>query len=133
MQARAHGLALVAPTALCSPELANRAIKQEPVRGDCSQDLYHQRRLAASKPPGSTTLDLSDGTISFSNGPPTQGEPSVYSTSTKGSSKLDSMLMDDEGSPAGVEDPLLSCVSPGASKDNSRENSMSMEENEHGC
>ncbi|XP_023664542.1 microphthalmia-associated transcription factor-like isoform X5 [Paramormyrops kingsleyae] len=133
MQARAHGLAVVAPTALCSPELANRAIKQEAVRGDCSQDLYHQQRHAASKPPGPTTLDLSDGTISFSNGPPTQGEPSVYSIATKGSSKLDSMLMDEAVSPAGVEDPLLCCVSPGVSKDNSRENSMSMEENEHGC
>ncbi|XP_048873090.1 microphthalmia-associated transcription factor-like isoform X6 [Brienomyrus brachyistius] len=133
MQARAHGLAVVAPTALCSPELANRAIKQEPVRGDCSQDLYHQQQHAASKPPGPTTLNLSDGTISFSNGPPAQREPSVYSIATRGSSKLDSMLMDDTVSPVGVEDPLLSCVSPGASKDNSHENSMIMEENEQGC
>ncbi|XP_031421975.1 microphthalmia-associated transcription factor-like isoform X2 [Clupea harengus] len=138
MQARAHGLAV--PSALCASELTARSIKREPSRGDCNQELYpaHQHHDGSdmSRP---TTLDLTDGTISFndSHGPP--GDPSAYGLAPKAplssssSSKLDDILMDDNLSTVGTGDPLLSSVSPGASKDSSCRSSISMEENEHGC
>lgn len=143
MQARAHGLA-VPPSALCASELSARSIKQEPVLGDCNQELYpaHPHHLHdgsdMSRP---TTLDLNDGTISFSDGQgPAGGDPSAYSlgrkvpnSSSSSNSKLDDILMDDNLSPVGAGDPLLSSVSPGTSKDSSCKSSISMEENEHGC
>ncbi|XP_041955423.1 microphthalmia-associated transcription factor-like isoform X2 [Alosa alosa] len=137
MQARAHGLAAV-PSALCASELSARSIKQEPALGECNQELYPghthlHEGLDASRP---TTLDLSDGTISFSDGHgPNGSDPSAYSLAPKAppsSSKLDDVLMDDNLSSVGA-DPLLSSASPAASKDSSCKSSMSMEENEHGC
>ncbi|KPP75397.1 microphthalmia-associated transcription factor-like [Scleropages formosus] len=133
MQARAHGLVVVASSALCPSELTNRAIKQEPVLGDCSQDMYPHGHHPASDPSRPTTLDLNDGTISYSDNHPEQGDPRVYGMPAKVASKLDDILMDGTLSPVGVSDPLLSSVSPGASQDSSRRSSISMEENEHGC
>nr|XP_027787648.1 microphthalmia-associated transcription factor isoform X7 [Marmota flaviventris] len=129
MQARAHGLSLIPSTGLCSPDLVNRIIKQEPVLENCSQDLLqHQAELAC------TSLDLTDGTLAFSSslGPAAEGAQ-AYSVPTKMGSKLEDILMDDTLSPAGVTDPLLSSVSPGASKASSRRSSMSMEEAELAC
>lgn len=130
MQARAHGLSLIPSTGLCSPDLVNRIIKQEPSLENCSQDLLpHHADLTCT-----TTLDLTDGTITFSNnlGPGTESGQ-AYSVPTKMGSKLEDILMDDTLSPVGVTDPLLSSVSPGASKTSSRRSSMSMEETEHAC
>lgn len=130
MQARAHGLSLIPSTGLCSPDLVNRIIKQEPVLENCNQDLLqHHTDLTCT-----TTLDLTDGTITFNNnlGPGTESNP-PYSVPTKMGSKLEDILMDDTLSPVGVTDPLLSSVSPGASKTSSRRSSMSMEETEHAC
>ncbi|XP_039086501.1 microphthalmia-associated transcription factor isoform X2 [Hyaena hyaena] len=130
MQARAHGLSLIPSTGLCSPDLVNRIIKQEPALENCSQDLLpHHPDL-----PCTTTLDLTDGTITFNNslGAGTEGSQ-AYSVPTKMGSKLEDILMDDTLSPVGVTDPLLSSVSPGASKASSRRSSMSMEETEHAC
>uniref|UniRef100_A0A287D994 Melanocyte inducing transcription factor n=1 Tax=Ictidomys tridecemlineatus TaxID=43179 RepID=A0A287D994_ICTTR len=129
MQARAHGLSLIPSTGLCSPDLVNRIIKQEPVLENCSQDLLqHQAELAC------TSLDLTDGTLAFSSslGPTAEGAQ-AYSVPAKMGSKLEDILMDDTLSPAGVTDPLLSSVSPGASKASSRRSSMSMEEAELAC
>ncbi|XP_077889729.1 microphthalmia-associated transcription factor isoform X2 [Ictidomys tridecemlineatus] len=129
MQARAHGLSLIPSTGLCSPDLVNRIIKQEPVLENCSQDLLqHQAELAC------TSLDLTDGTLAFSSslGPAAEGAQ-AYSVPAKMGSKLEDILMDDTLSPAGVTDPLLSSVSPGASKASSRRSSMSMEEAELAC
>uniref|UniRef100_A0AAV2M6B6 BHLH domain-containing protein n=1 Tax=Knipowitschia caucasica TaxID=637954 RepID=A0AAV2M6B6_KNICA len=66
MQARAHGLTLVPTPSVCTSELVARAIKQEPVLGDCPSDLYQ-----SSSPDMSphTTLDLNNGTISFDRAP----------------------------------------------------------------
>lgn len=130
MQARAHGLSLIPSTGLCSPDLVNRIIKQEPVLENCSQDLLqHHADLTCT-----TTLDLTDGTITFNNNLGTGTEASqAYSVPTKMGSKLEDILMDDTLSPVGVTDPLLSSVSPGASKTSSRRSSMSMEETEHAC
>ncbi|XP_045664031.1 microphthalmia-associated transcription factor isoform X5 [Ursus americanus] len=129
MQARAHGLSLIPSTGLCSPDLVNRIIKQEPTLENCGQDLLqHHADL-----PCTTTLDLTDGTITFNNlGAGTESNQ-AYSIPTKMGSKLEDILMDDTLSPVGVTDPLLSSVSPGASKTSSRRSSMSMEEAEHAC
>ncbi|XP_047390618.1 microphthalmia-associated transcription factor isoform X9 [Sciurus carolinensis] len=130
MQARAHGLSLLPSTGLCSPDLVNRIIKQEPVLENCSQDLLqHQADLAC------TSLDLADGALAFSGGslgPAVEGAQ-AYGVPAKMGSKLEDILMDDTLSPAGVTDPLLSSVSPGASKASSRRSSMSMEEADLAC
>ncbi|XP_074861057.1 microphthalmia-associated transcription factor isoform X2 [Carettochelys insculpta] len=123
MQARAHGLSLVPSTGLCSPEVVNRVIKQEPVLDNCNQDaLQHHAGLSCT-----TTLDLTDGTITFSD------NLGTYTVPTKVGSKLEDILMDDTLSPVTVTDPLLSSVSPGASKTSSRRSSMSMEDTDHAC
>ncbi|XP_030623008.1 microphthalmia-associated transcription factor-like isoform X2 [Chanos chanos] len=136
MQARAHGLAVVS-SPLCSSELAGRVIKQEPVLGDCTQDMYPHQHLSSSAPDltRSSTLDLNDGTITYSDGHVSAGDPGAYGASvTKAStSKLDDILMDDTLLPVATSDPLLPSVSSGASKDSSRKSSVSMEENEQGC
>ncbi|XP_042195665.1 microphthalmia-associated transcription factor isoform X3 [Callorhinchus milii] len=126
MQARAHGLQLVSSSGLCSPDLSGRSIKQEPGMDertrDCLQphcDLSH-----------TTTLDLTDGTLSFNDNLGHAMDPNtIYNAPTKMGSKLEDILMDDTLSP----DPLLSSVSPGASKTSSRRSSMSMEDSENGC
>uniref|UniRef100_A0A8C6IK16 Melanogenesis associated transcription factor n=2 Tax=Mus TaxID=862507 RepID=A0A8C6IK16_MUSSI len=130
MQARAHGLSLIPSTGLCSPDLVNRIIKKEPILENCSQELVqHQADLTCT-----TTLDLTDGTITFTNNLGTMPESSpAYSIPRKMGSNLEDILMDDALSPVGVTDPLLSSVSPGASKTSSRRSSMSAEETEHAC
>uniref|UniRef100_A0A8B9QB61 Melanocyte inducing transcription factor n=1 Tax=Apteryx owenii TaxID=8824 RepID=A0A8B9QB61_APTOW len=130
MQARAHGLSLVPSTGLCSPDMVNRVIKQEPVLDNCSQDIMqHHADLSCT-----TTLDLTDGTITFSDNLGNVTEPAgTYSVPAKIGSKLEDILMDDTLSPVGVTDPLLSSVSPGASKTSSRRSSVSMEDTDHPC
>ncbi|NXU87852.1 MITF factor, partial [Xiphorhynchus elegans] len=130
MQARAHGLSLVPSTGLCSPDMVNRVIKQEPVLDNCTQDMMpHHTDLSCT-----TTLDLTDGTITFSDNLGNVTEPTgTYSVPAKMGSKLEDILMDDTLSPVGVTDPLLSSVSPGASKTSSRRSSVSMEDTDHAC
>ncbi|XP_073326650.1 microphthalmia-associated transcription factor-like isoform X1 [Pagrus major] len=127
MQARAHGLAIA--SSLCSAELGARTIKQETALEDCHQDLYtlhphHQHHPACTpEPPG--TLELNEGHSNFPEG--------HYSVHGKPGSKLNDILMEDTLSPVRGGDPLLSSVSPDASKDSSRKSSVSMDENEQGC
>ncbi|XP_036286451.1 microphthalmia-associated transcription factor isoform X7 [Pipistrellus kuhlii] len=130
MQARAHGLSLLPSSGLCSADLVNRIIKQEPSLENCSQDLLPRHADLSC----TSTLDLTDGTISFSSslGAGTEGSQ-AFGVPTKMGSKLEDILMDDTLSPVGVTDPLLSSVSPGASKTSSRRSSVSMEEPEHAC
>ncbi|XP_041080929.1 microphthalmia-associated transcription factor-like isoform X21 [Polyodon spathula] len=129
MQARAHGLSVVASTSLCSSELSPRIIKQESAQGDCNQEVYHHHPDLSH----TTTLDLTDGTITFSDSLGHIHESGAYTVATKVGSKLEDMLMDDTLSPVGATDPLLSSVSPGASNNSSRRSSVSMEENDRGC
>lgn len=123
MQARAHGLS-VSSSALCSAELGEQPIKQEPTLEDCHRDLYtlhplHQHHLhPACTPEQPGTLE---GHSNFSEG--------HYSSQ----SKAGDVLMEDTLSPVRGGDPLLSSVSPDASKDSSRKSSVSMDENEQGC
>ncbi len=118
MQARAHGLTVVASPSLYSTDLVARAIKQEPGMGDCTSDLYpHLPSPDLSRP---TTLDLNNGTISYNDSPTEEEEPGVY----------DSPNMDNTLSPVGSSDPLLFSGSPIPS---SSSDSSSMDEHENGC
>ncbi|XP_054832897.1 microphthalmia-associated transcription factor isoform X5 [Eublepharis macularius] len=131
MQARAHGLSIVPSTGLCSPEMVNRIIKQEPVLDNCSQEILRNHPDLSC----TTTLDLTDGTITFNDSLANTAEAAAgtYTVPTKLGSKLEDILMDDTLSPVGVTDPLLSSVSPGASKASSRRSSVSMEDTDHAC
>ncbi|KAL4655918.1 microphthalmia-associated transcription factor isoform X1 [Arapaima gigas] len=141
MQARAHGLSVAASAALCSSELAARLIKQEPVLGDCHQDSYpapHPPPHPHHPHPGPdlsrpTTLDLTDGTISFSDSRCEPGDSGAYVIPIKDSSKLQDILMEGTLSPVQAGDPLLSSVSSGVSNGSSRRSSVSIEEPDHGC
>ncbi|XP_070594308.1 microphthalmia-associated transcription factor isoform X11 [Erythrolamprus reginae] len=132
MQARAHGLSIMPTTGLCSPEMVNWLIKQEPMLDNCSQEIQKQHPPELSS---TTTLDLTDGTITFNGSLAnvTESATSTYAVPPKMGSKLEDMLMDDTLSPVGVTDPLLSSVSPGASKTSSRRSSVSMEDTDHAC
>lgn len=128
MQARAHGLSIMPSTGLCSSDLVNRVIKQEPMLDSCNQEVMQNHHDLS----GTTTLDLTDGTITFSNNLRNINDsPTAYSMPAKMGSKLEDIFMDDTLSPR-VHDTLHS-VSPGASKTNSRRSSISMEENDHHC
>ncbi|CAB1329832.1 unnamed protein product [Coregonus sp. 'balchen'] len=139
MQARAHGLT-TASSALCSAERSARGIKQEPALGDCHQDLYpihpqHQHHPACTPDQVQyTTLELNDGASPYTEGHRgVSGDQRHYGGHTKGALKLSDILMADILSPVGGGDPLLSSVSPGASKDSSCSGSISMEENDQSC
>ncbi|XP_040215018.1 microphthalmia-associated transcription factor isoform X7 [Rana temporaria] len=128
MQARAHGLAIMPSSGLCSSDLVNRVIKQEQILDSCNQEVLQNHHDLS----GTSTLDLTDGTITFSNNLRNINDSSTtYSMPTKMGSKLEDIFMDDTLSPR-VHDTLHS-VSPGASKTNSRRSSISMEENDHHC
>ncbi|XP_071779054.2 melanocyte inducing transcription factor a isoform X4 [Centroberyx gerrardi] len=128
MQARAHGLAVVSSPSVCTSELMARAIKQEPVLGECPSDLYQHTSAPDMSPP--TTLDLNNGTITFDQIPGDAGDP--YGNSK--SCKMKEMVRDSALSPIASNDPLLSSVSPDASNSSSRRSSSSsMDEKEHGC
>ncbi|XP_056380584.1 microphthalmia-associated transcription factor isoform X18 [Hyla sarda] len=128
MQARAHGLSIMPTTGLCSSDLVSRVIKQEPMLDSCNQELLQNHHDLS----GTSTLDLNDGTITFSNNIRNiTDSPTAYSMPTKMGSKLEDIFMDDTLSPR-VHDALHS-VSPGTSKGNSRRSSISMEDNDQHC
>ncbi|XP_017574931.2 transcription factor E3a isoform X3 [Pygocentrus nattereri] len=74
------------------------------------------------------TIPLDFGTLSF--GELDDPGSSMFNSALMGDMGLGDILMDDGGalSPVGGADPLLSSVSPGASKTSSRRSSFSMEE-----
>ncbi|XP_068605193.1 melanocyte inducing transcription factor b isoform X2 [Brachionichthys hirsutus] len=130
MHARAHGL-VIASSALCSAELGARAVKKESALDDCHQDLYsllppHHQHHPACSPETPSSLEPNEGHSNIPEG--------RYGAHSKPGSKLNDILMEDNLSPVrGGGDPLLSSVSPDASKDSSHESSLSMDENEQGC
>ncbi|XP_069592614.1 microphthalmia-associated transcription factor isoform X5 [Ranitomeya imitator] len=128
MQARAHGLSIMPATGLCSSDLVSRVIKQEPMLDSCNQEMLQNHHDLS----GTSTLDLNDGTITFSNNIRNiTDSPTAYSMPTKMGSKLEDIFMDDPLSPRVHE--ALHSVSPGTSKANSRRSSISMEDNDHHC
>lgn len=129
IQARAHGLAIVSST-LCSSELAARHVKQEQVLGNCTQDMYPLAHPSCPDMGRSSTLDLNDGTITFSD---SSTSTDAYGLVPKAhGAKLDDILMDDTLSSVATSDPLTS-ISSGASNESSCKDSVNMEEIEHVC
>ncbi|XP_068072760.2 melanocyte inducing transcription factor b isoform X2 [Danio rerio] len=120
IQARAHGLAM-ASSALCASELAARAIKQEPLLGDCSQDMYTHTHAhpSCADMSRSSTLDLNNGTISFSD---------THLSDTH-AAKLDDILMDETLTSGATNESLISA----GSNESTHKDSMNMEENQHAC
>lgn len=85
----------------------------------------HHQHHPACTPEQQGTLELNEGHSNFPEG--------HYNVHSKAGSKLNDILMEDTLSPVRGGDPLLSSVSPDASKDSSRKSSVSMDENEPGC
>ncbi|XP_053296447.1 melanocyte inducing transcription factor a isoform X4 [Pleuronectes platessa] len=130
IQARAHGLTVVSSPSVCTSELLARAIKQEPVLGDCPSDLYQNSSDPDMSPP--TTLDLNNGTITFDQIPSDGGDPGPYGNSRTCKMKE---LVRDSLSSFSSSDPLMSSMSPDGSDNGSshHSSSSSMEEKEHSC
>ncbi|XP_056243112.1 melanocyte inducing transcription factor a isoform X2 [Seriola aureovittata] len=131
IQARAHGLTVVSSPSVCTSELMARAIKQEPVLGDCPSDLYQHSSAPDMSPP--TTLDLNNGTITFDQIPEDAGDVGPYGNSR--TCKMKELVRDNTLSSISPTDPLLSSMSPDVSNNVSSHHSStsSMEEKEHGC
>uniref|UniRef100_A0A3B5LVQ2 Melanocyte inducing transcription factor a n=1 Tax=Xiphophorus couchianus TaxID=32473 RepID=A0A3B5LVQ2_9TELE len=133
IQARAHGLTVVSSPSLCTSELMARAIKQEPVLGDCPSELYQHSCTPDMSPP--TTLDLNNGTITFDHMPADAGDSAHYGNSR--TCKMKELVRDNSLGPVSPSDPLLSSMSPDvshpASSRHSSSSSSSMEEKDHGC
>lgn len=108
-----------------------RAIKQEPVLGDCPSELYQHSSAPDMSPP--TTLDLNNGTITFDHIPADAGEPGPYGSSS--ACKMKELVRDNTLGPISPSDPLLSSMSPDISSniDSHHTSSSSLEEKEHGC
>uniref|UniRef100_A0A3B5BK74 Microphthalmia-associated transcription factor-like n=1 Tax=Stegastes partitus TaxID=144197 RepID=A0A3B5BK74_9TELE len=131
IQARAHGLTVMSSSSVCTSELMARAIKQEPVLGDCPSDLYQQSSAPDMSPP--TTLDLNNGTITFDQIPADTGDPGPYGNSQP--CKMKELVRNNSLGPISPSDPLLSKMSPCISNSvgSHHSSSSSMEEKEHGC
>uniref|UniRef100_A0A3P8U8Q1 Melanocyte inducing transcription factor a n=1 Tax=Amphiprion percula TaxID=161767 RepID=A0A3P8U8Q1_AMPPE len=131
IQARAHGLTVMSSSSVCTSELMARAIKQEPVLGDCPSELYQHSSAPDMSPP--TTLDLNNGTISFDHIPADAGDPGSYGNSR--TCKMKELVRDNGLGPISPSDPLLSKMSPCISNSvgSHHSSSSSMDEKEHGC
>ncbi|XP_062852782.1 melanocyte inducing transcription factor a isoform X2 [Trichomycterus rosablanca] len=134
MQARAHGLAVGGSSTLCSTELVACAIKEEAVSYTrCSSEFYAHSHLSSPDLSRPTTLDLNNGTISYSDSTTDEGETTMYTSHEKPSAKLDDMFVENTMSPVAAGNPLLSSASPSQSNDSSRRSSTSTEEQDKGC
>ncbi|XP_037830973.1 melanocyte inducing transcription factor a isoform X2 [Kryptolebias marmoratus] len=131
IQARAHGLTVVSSPSVCTSELMARAIKQEPILGDCPSDLYQHSCGPDMSPP--TTLDLNNGTITFDQIPADTGDPDPYGNSR--TCKMKELMRDNTLGLISPSDPLLTAMSPDVSNNASsnHSSSSSMEEKEHSC
>lgn len=133
MQARAHGLAVGGSSALCSGELVACTIKEEPVSyTSCVSELYARPHLHSPDHSRPTTLDLNNGTISYSDSTTDEAEAGLYASHKEPSAKLNEMFLENTLSPVGTSNLLLSSGSPTHS-DSSRRSSTSTEEQEKGC
>uniref|UniRef100_A0A8C6WH09 Melanocyte inducing transcription factor a n=1 Tax=Neogobius melanostomus TaxID=47308 RepID=A0A8C6WH09_9GOBI len=122
IQARAHGLTIVPSPSVCTSELVARAIKQEPVLGDCPSDLYRHSPSPDMSPP--TTLDLNNGTISFDHISADDGESSAYRSPRRRKLKEHSLP------PLSPRDPLLSSMSP---EHNQHSSSSAADDQDQNC
>ncbi|XP_037535229.1 melanocyte inducing transcription factor a isoform X2 [Nematolebias whitei] len=127
IQARAHGLTVVSSPSICTSELMARAIKQEPILGDCPSNLYNHSCGPDMSPP--TTLDLNNGTITFDQVPADSGDPETYGSSR--TCKMKELMRDNTLGLISPSDPLLTSMSPDVC--NNHSSSSSMEEKDHSC
>ncbi|XP_038637860.1 microphthalmia-associated transcription factor-like isoform X3 [Scyliorhinus canicula] len=128
IQARVHGLSLSSPSGLNTAQLAAQVIKQESQPSQHGGECLQLPSLTQAAGPSfglGLDLGLTDQPLAFDS-------MSDYPFPLKLDSGLGDILMDDSLSPVAAADPLLSSVSPGASKGSSRRSSYSMEE-ELGC
>uniref|UniRef100_UPI00398E6A98 transcription factor E3a n=1 Tax=Pristiophorus japonicus TaxID=55135 RepID=UPI00398E6A98 len=126
IQARVHGLSLSSPSGLSTAQLSTQVIKQETQPSCPAPDYLQLPSLSHEAGLGlGLGLGLADQPLGFDS----LGDlPFLH----KLDSGLGDFLMEDSLSPVGAADPLLSSVSPGASKGSSRRSSFSMEE-DPGC
>ncbi|XP_048381900.1 microphthalmia-associated transcription factor-like isoform X2 [Stegostoma tigrinum] len=130
IQARVHGLSLSSPSGLNTAQLAAQVIKQEP---QSSQATVDPPALASIPEAAGPSMDLGlDLGLGMTDQPLGFDSLADLPFPLKLDSGLGDILMDDSLSPVGATDPLLSSVSPGASKGSSRRGSICMEE-ELGC
>ncbi|KAM4696628.1 transcription factor E3 [Rhinophrynus dorsalis] len=119
MQAQLHGLSPTNP-----PPPSNTT--------DTTKTELRPSGVPSYLQPPSQTLDPSGldlGTLHFTDTLSDLVDQGLsFTLSLTGVSSIDDILMDDALSPLGGADPLLSSVSPGASKPSSRHSSFSMEE-----
>ncbi|XP_026102709.1 transcription factor E3-like isoform X1 [Carassius auratus] len=137
MQTRLHGVSSSQKSDSTLTQTQTLTLDHNP-SNDLSKTLLSLNQTTPSSflsPPSSTssvggtvTSPLDLGTLNFSElDDPTA---SVFNPALMAEMGLEDILMDDVGalSPVGGADPLLSSVSPGASKTSSRRSSFSMEE-----
>ncbi|XP_067880344.1 microphthalmia-associated transcription factor-like isoform X1 [Heterodontus francisci] len=132
IQARVHGLSLSSPSGLNTAQLAAQVIKQESQPRQQGSD--HQPLPSLPQAAG-LGLDLGLGLglgLGLAEQPLAFDSLADLPFTMKLDSGLGDILMEDSLSPVGASDPLLSSVSPGASKGSSRRSSFSMEE-DPGC
>ncbi|XP_069501593.1 transcription factor E3 isoform X2 [Ambystoma mexicanum] len=125
MQAQMHGFPVPSPCNLTSA-MVNNILKQE-------EALEEQDLNFVPGPPAGRHLDTSSSldlnTLHFGVPLGDLIDPSMtFHLGMTADSAIADILMDDTLSPLGASDPLLSSVSPGASKTSSRRSSFSMEE-----
>ncbi|TRY93505.1 hypothetical protein DNTS_011712, partial [Danionella cerebrum] len=137
MQARLHGLSSTQNPDSTLTQTQTLTLDRQ-LGTDLSKTLMSLSQATPSSlmsPPSSTSSvvgtvasPLELGTLSF--GDLDDPAASVFSPALMAEMGLSDILMDDSGalSPVGGTDPLLSSVSPGASKTSSRRSSFSMEE-----
>uniref|UniRef100_A0A3P9JNF4 Melanocyte inducing transcription factor a n=1 Tax=Oryzias latipes TaxID=8090 RepID=A0A3P9JNF4_ORYLA len=131
IQARAHGLTVAATPSICTSELLARAIKQEPILGECPPEIYQHCSAPDMSP--STTMDLNNGIITFDPIPVEPGDSSSYGISRI--CKMKEMVRDKSFGPLSPRKPLLSSIPPDVSNNSSNHcsSNASMEEKENGC
>ncbi|XP_066489527.1 transcription factor EC [Tiliqua scincoides] len=115
IQVRAHGLPIM--SSISTVDLANHLMKQQAYPEDNSVDYPQQLAVALEQ-----RSDLSDPSAAFSD-PLSHFTDLSFSAALK-EQRLDEILLEDTISPFGT-DPLLSSVSPAASKGSSRRSSFS--------
>ncbi|XP_078276417.1 transcription factor EB [Rhinoraja longicauda] len=130
MQAQAHGLSTVSPSGISTSEHLGSCLKHE----ENPMDSFQQQQLNQHhQEPPQNQVDFAqpfgfcDSSLGYSD-PMGQFTDLSFSVPTKTDYQLDDMLMmDDTLSPLG-KDPLLSSVSPEASKASSRRSSTSIDD-----
>ncbi|KAM9170675.1 transcription factor EC isoform 2-T4 [Pangshura tecta] len=119
IQARAHGLPLM--SSLSAVDVAAQDIKRQTYPEENSIN-YSQQLVLVHGP----TADLCDGSTAFSD-PLSHFTDLSFSAASKEEQRLEEILLDDTISPFGT-DPLLSSISPAASKESSRRSSFSTDD-----